>query len=270
MEFSEEVSRYFIKEEPYYHPQGKEIEEFERAYKLKQPVMLMGPTGCGKTRFVEHMAYRLQLPLVTTACNEDTDSSDLTGRFVLKGQDGVWIDGRLTLPVRYGGIGYLDEIVEARQDVLVLIHSLTDTRRELHIPKSGETLSAPDNFMLTISYNPGYQSINKDLKQSTRQRFIGLNFTYPKPEIEQEIVMKESGVGKADAKKLVALAGQIRSLQVKGLEEGASTRLLIYAGQQVTAGTSIKRACQIAMRNPITNERMLTEAIDKYIKDYFK
>jgi len=266
MEWPKEIQKYLITEEPFYQPVKDEIAIFERAFKNKIGVMLKGPTGCGKTRFVEHMFYRLKLPLVTTACNEDTDASDLTGRYVLKGQEGVWLDGSLTLPVRHGGGSYLDEIVEARQDVMVLIHSLTDSRRMLHVPKSGETLYAPDNFMLVVSFNPGYQAMSKALKQSTRQRFIALNFDYPPAKLEIEIVKKESGLGTHDSSTLVKIAAEIRGMKAgRNLEEGASTRLLIYAAQLIKDGIKMRRAVEVAMRDPITDDPSISEAIDEHI-----
>lgn len=264
------LEEFMVKDNPFYLPQGNEVQIFEAAYDLKQAVMLKGPTGCGKTRFIEYMFHKLQLPLVTSVCNEDTDSADLTGRYILKGAKAEWIDGSLTLPVRHGGGAYLDEIIEARQDVMVLIHSLTDTRRMLPIPKTGETLYAPDNFMLAISFNPGYQSVNKDLKQSTRQRFISIDFGYPSQDIETEIITHESQVDETTAEKLVNLGFQIRNIKSHGLAEGASTRLLIYAGQLMKKGISPREACQVALRNPITDNKDIIETIDMHISNYFK
>ncbi len=263
-------SEFRVKSEPFYHPTGNEVAEFTRAFRKRQAVMLKGPTGCGKSRFVEYMAYKLDLPLVTTPCNEDTDASDLTGRYVLQGQEGKWIDGSLTLPVRFGGIAYLDEVVEARQDTMVLIHSLTDSRRMLRVPKRGEQLVAPDNFGLVISFNPGYQRMNKELKQSTRQRFIGFEFDYASANIETEIIVRESGIGKKDAERLVRLGAEIRGLRSEGLAEGASTRLLIYAAQQMVDGTPPKRACEISLCNPITDKRDLADAIKKFIENHYQ
>src|SRR5919109_1039576 len=223
------IEKYLIKKEPYYLNIKDEAAIFETAFQSKLPVMLKGPTGCGKTRFVEAMAYRLGRPLVTVACHEDLSATDLVGRFLLEGDQTVWHDGPLTTAVRHGAICYLDEVVEARKDTIVLIHPLTDHRRRLPIEKRGTILEAPDDFMLVVSYNPGYQSILKDLKQSTRQRFIAIDFDYPPPEMESEIVAREGGIDEGTARDLVLIGQKVRNLRGHGLEEGVSTRLLIYA-----------------------------------------
>ena len=226
----------FIDAQPYYLSSGDETALFEAAFGARLPVMLKGPTGCGKTRFVEYMAWRLKRPLVTVSCHEDLFASDLVGRYLLRDEQTVWTDGPLTAAVRTGAICYLDEIVEARKDTTVVIHPLTDNRRLLSIDKKGEVIRAHPDFMMVISYNPGYQSVLKDLKQSTRQRFVGLVFDYPEPEKEAAIVAHEGGVDEALAGRLVALAAKIRNIREHGLTEGASTRLLIYAAQLIRGG----------------------------------
>src|SRR5215216_792792 len=223
------VEKYKVAAEPYYLPIGNEVELFEAAYTARLPVMLKGPTGCGKTRFVEYMAYKMGRPLITVACHEDLSSTDLVGRFLLEGEETVWHDGPLTSAVRAGAICYLDEVVEARKDTVVIIHPLTDDRRRLPIEKRGTILDAPPNFMLVLSYNPGYQSILKDLKQSTRQRFVALEFDYPDSDAETEIVAKEGCIDEGVARDLVLIGQKVRNLRGHGLEEGVSTRLLIYA-----------------------------------------
>src|SRR5437660_8899002 len=216
------IEEYRIADEPYYLPVDHEIDLFEAAYSARLPVILKGPTGCGKTRFVEHMAWRLERPLITVACHEDLSATDLVGRFLLEGEETIWHDGPLTSAVRNGAICYLDEVVEARKDTIVLIHPLTDDRRMLPIEKLGMILEAPDDFMLVVSYNPGYQSVVKDLKQSTRQRFIALEFDYPPPELEAEIVAREGGVPLQTARDLVLIGHKVRNLRGHGLEEGVS------------------------------------------------
>src|SRR3954469_19298610 len=216
-----------IEEEPYYLPLGDEVAAFEAAHANQLPVMLKGPTGCGKTRFVRHMAHRLGRPLVSVACHDDLTASDLVGRFLIKGDETVWVDGPLTQAVRSGAICYLDEIVEARKDTTVVIHPLTDDRRMLSIEKIGEILEAPPEFMLVISYNPGYQSLLKNLKHSTRQRFLAVEFDFLPRSLETDVVRHETGVGVEVASSLVTIAEKIRNLRDKGLEEPASTRLLV-------------------------------------------
>lgn len=262
-------SGHLIEKEPYYLETGNEIPLFEAAYDARLPVILKGPTGCGKTRYVEYMAYRLKRPIITVACHEDLFASDLIGRFLLKNDETVWVDGPLTKAVRQGAICYLDEIVEARKDTTVVIHPLTDNRRMLHIDKKGEVLPAHPDFVLVISYNPGYQSILKDLKQSTRQRFVSLEFDYPDLEKEAEIVAHEGDVDKETALRLVALAGKIRNLKEHGLTEGASTRLLIYAAQLIKRGISIHEACKSALCLPLTDDAGLQETLDDLIQDIF-
>ncbi len=258
-----------IDKEPYYLACGNEINMFEAAFGAKLPVMLKGPTGCGKTRFVEYMSYRLKRPLITVACHEDLFATDLTGRYLLKNDETVWMDGPLTTAVRTGAICYLDEIVEARKDTTVVIHPLTDHRRTLGIDKKGEVISAHPGFMLVISYNPGYQSILKDLKQSTRQRFVSLEFDYPEAEKEAEIVSHEGGIDAGTALKLVSLAGKIRSMREHGLTEGASTRLLIYAAQLIGKDIPVKEACISAICLPLTDDGKLIETLKDLIDDEF-
>src|ERR1700757_4350639 len=230
---------YRIPTEPYYQPLGDEIRTFEAAYAERLPVMLKGPTGCGKTRFIEHMAWRLGKPVVTVACHEDMTASDLVGRYLLDAQGTVWHDGPLTPAVRHGAICYLDEIVEARQDTTVVIHPLTDARRILPLEKKNELIAAHPDFQLVISYNPGYQSAVKDLKESTKQRFVAIDFDYPAPDIEAEIVCRESGADHKTARRLVDIALRSRNLRGQGLEEGASTRMLVHAGRLVAAGVGL-------------------------------
>ena len=260
---------FVIKSEPYYLTSGNEIRLFETAYETKIPVMLKGPTGCGKTRFVEYMAYRLKRPLITVACHEDLFASDLIGRYLLKYDETVWVDGPLTQAVRIGAICYLDEIVEARKDTTVVIHPLTDNRRVLHIDKKGETIDAHPDFMMVISYNPGYQSVLKDLKQSTRQRFMSMDFDYPKAEKEARIVSTEGGVGMDVAGRLVSLAGKIRNIREHGLTEGASTRLLIYAAFLIKRGISPREACLNAVCLPLTDDKRLQETLNDLVEDIF-
>jgi len=222
-----DIGRYRIEREPFYAEVRGEVGLFTIAARSKMPVMLKGPTGCGKTRFVQHMAYKLRRPLITVACHEDLTASDLVGRYLLKGQETVWMDGPLTIGVKHGAIVYLDEVVEARKDTTVIIHPLSDDRRVLPIEKKGQIVESADEFMLVISYNPGYQSVLKDLKQSTKQRFMAIEFDYPTPEIETAVVEREAGVSQTFAANLVKLGGKVRNLKNHGLEEGVSTRLLI-------------------------------------------
>ncbi|MCD0420425.1 CbbQ/NirQ/NorQ/GpvN family protein [Rhodopseudomonas sp. BR0M22] len=247
------LDAYRIAAEPFYQPQGDEIEIFTAAYTERLPVMLKGPTGCGKTRFVEHMAWRLGRPLITVAAHEDMTAADLAGRYLLEPQGTVWHDGPLTQAVRHGAICYLDEIVEARQDTTVVIHPLTDARRILPLEKHNEIVPAHPDFQLTISYNPGYQSAVKDLKESTKQRFLAIDFTYPPPQIESAIVVRESGADSALADVLVAIGQRSRNLQGHGLDEGASTRMLIHAGRLVRGGVPLGAAVQSSIVLPITD-----------------
>jgi nitric oxide reductase NorQ protein len=259
------IEQYKAAAEPFYLPIRSEVELFESAYHARLPVMLKGPTGCGKTRFVEHMAWRMNRPLVTVACHEDLSATDLVGRFLLEGEETVWHDGPLTKAVRTGAICYLDEVVEARKDTVVIIHPLTDDRRRLPIEKRGTVVEAPPEFMLVVSYNPGYQSILKDLKQSTRQRFIAMEFDYPAPEQETEIVMKEGGVDESMARDLVTIGQKVRNLRGHGLEEGVSTRLLIYAAQMIAKGISPVDAAEVAICSPITDDRELQRSIREIV-----
>ncbi len=264
-----DTDQYLIREEPYYRAVGDEIELFEAAYSVRMPMMLKGPTGCGKSRFVEYMAWRLRRPLITVACNEDVTASDLVGRFLLDAQGTRWQDGPLTVAARIGAICYLDEIVEARQDTMVVIHPLTDHRRLLPLDKKGEVVQAHPDFQLVISYNPGYQSLMKDLKQSTKQRFGALDFGYPEPEVEAEIVAQESGVDPAIAAKLVQVAERSRNLKGHGLDEGISTRLLVYAGQLIAKGIAPVAACRLALVRPLTDDPDMRDTLDAAVQTFF-
>lgn len=259
------LDAYRINSEPYYEPQATEIDTFTAAYSERLPVMLKGPTGCGKTRFVEHMAWRLGKPLITVAAHEDMTAADLAGRYLLEPSGTVWHDGPLTQAVRHGGICYLDEIVEARQDTTVVIHPLTDARRILPLEKHNEIVPAHADFQLTISYNPGYQSAVKDLKESTKQRFIAIDFGYPPPATESTIIARESGADSDLATLLVRIAERSRNLQGHGLDEGASTRMLIHTGRMVRAGLTLTAAVQAGIVLPITDNpdirAALTDAI---------
>ncbi|MBS1809286.1 MAG: CbbQ/NirQ/NorQ/GpvN family protein [Acidobacteria bacterium] len=259
------LDKYRIASEPYYLNIKNEADIFEKAYKAKLPVMLKGPTGCGKTRFVQAMAYRLGRPIITVACHEDLSATDLIGRFLLEGEETVWHDGPLTTAVRHGAICYLDEVVEARKDTIVCIHPLTDDRRVLPIEKLGQLIGAPDDFMLVISYNPGYQSVLKDLKQSTRQRFISLEFDYPPAEAEAQIVAREGGIDTGLARDLVKIGEKVRNLKGHGLEEGVSTRLLVYAAQMIASGIDAVTACEIAIASPITDDSELQRGIREIV-----
>jgi len=261
--------QYIIKDEPYYESVTNEIELYEAAYNARMPMMLKGPTGCGKSRFVEYMAYKLGRPLITVACNEDMTASDLVGRFLLDAEGTKWQDGPLTTAARIGGICYLDEVVEARQDTTVVIHPLTDHRRTLPLDKKGELIEAHPDFQLVISYNPGYQSLMKDLKQSTKQRFGALDFDYPAEDIEVAIVSKESGVDKATAEKLVQISHRARNLKGHGLDEGISTRLLVYAGQLISKGVQPVAACSMTMVTPLTDDPDMRDTLDAAVQTFF-
>ncbi|HJR51073.1 MAG TPA: CbbQ/NirQ/NorQ/GpvN family protein [Gemmatimonadales bacterium] len=252
-------------EEPFYLPVGREIAIFEACHARRLPVMLKGPTGCGKTRFVEHMAWRLGRPLVTVACHEDLGASDLVGRYLVRAAETVWQDGPLARAVRAGALCYLDEVVEARQDTIVVIHPLTDDRRVLPIDKTGELLAAPPEFQLIVSYNPGYQHILKDLKPSTRQRFVALDLTFPPPELETRIVAHESGVEAGMASELVGLAGRLRQLRDRGLPEVPSTRLLVLAARLIVSGVPARTACRTAVAAPLTDDPELLAAVHDVI-----
>ena len=250
-----------VREVPFYQPTADECAVFEAAQANGLPLLLKGPTGCGKTRFVEHMAARLGLPLYTVACHDDLSAADLIGRYLLKGGETVWVDGPLTRAVREGGICYLDEVVEARKDVTVVLHPLTDDRRRLFIDRTGEDLAAPANFMLVASYNPGYQNILKKLKPSTRQRFLSIGFDFPEAGLETRIIIHETGLEEAQAKSLVRLAGHIRKLSGMDLEEGVSTRLLVYTGTLIQGGMEVERALEAAIIEPLTDDADTQQAL---------
>jgi nitric oxide reductase NorQ protein len=260
-----DLDDYRINEEPYYRAVGNEVGQFEAAWSSRMPMMLKGPTGCGKTRFIEHMAWKLGQPLITVSCHEDMTASDLVGRYLLDADGTVWHDGPLTLAVRYGAICYLDEIVEARQDTTVVIHSLTDDRRMLPLEKKNEVVRAHPDFHLVISYNPGYQSVLKDLKESTKQRFGAIDFGYPDAALEAEIVEHESQVEGPVAQTLVKIAERSRNLRGHGLDEGASTRMLIHAGKLIRHGVPLGEACEVALVLPITDDPDIREALNSAI-----
>ncbi len=261
--------QYRIEKEPYYKEVGDEVALFEAAYDARLPMMVKGPTGCGKSRFIEYMAWRLKRPLVTVACNEDMTASDLVGRFLLDKDGTKWQDGPLTAAARMGAICYLDEVVEARQDTTVVIHPLTDHRRNLPLDKKGELVHAHADFQLVISYNPGYQAAMKDLKQSTKQRFGALDFNYPDRDIEIEIVAHESGVSTDVAGKLVSVAERSRNLKGHGLDEGLSTRMLIYAGSLMKKGVDPLAACSVALVRPMTDDPDMRDALDAAVGTFF-
>jgi nitric oxide reductase NorQ protein len=243
----------------YYRPIGDEVRVFEKAAKNQLPILLKGPTGCGKTRFVRYMAEKLGRELITVSCQEDLSAADLTGRYLLEGGSTVWRDGPLTKAARSGAICYLDEVVEARADVLTVLHPLTDDRRTLPLERLGEEIQAPDDFLVVISYNPGYQSVTKSLKESTRQRFVA--FDYPAAEIEAEILMAESGCDQKTADQLVRIAAGTRNLRAHGLAEGASTRILIYAGQLVVGGLDLRTAAQATLVGSLTDDAEMSKAL---------
>lgn len=263
------LAAYRVEREPYYRPVGDEVALFEAAYASRMPMMLKGPTGCGKTRFVEYMAWRLDRPLVTVACHEDMTAADLVGRFLLDAGGTYWQDGPLALAARHGALCYLDEVVEARQDTTVVIHPLTDTRRLLPIEKKGELLRAHPDFQLVISYNPGYQSLMKDLKQSTKQRFAALDFAYPERATEIEIVMHEAGVAQDVAGRLVSVAERSRNLKGHGLDEGLSTRMLVHAARLIAGGIAPLAACRVALVRPLTDDPDMRDALDAAVTTYF-
>ena len=284
------IEEFLVRSEPYYRTVGDELELFSAAYNQHIPVLLKGPTGCGKTRFVEYMAWKLgrplttvkakkrqevrkgevRVPLVTIACHEDLTASDLVGRYLLDSEGTRWIDGPMTRAVKAGAILYLDEVVEARKDTTVLIHPLTDHRRILPVEKTGSIIEADDRFLLCISYNPGYQSALKDLKHSTRQRFISIEFYYPPRDIEAEIVQRESGCNAEQAGALAKLGEKIRNLEEHGLQEGASTRLLIYAARLITEGITPRRACQVAIVWTLTDEAELQRSLEEVVSSIFE
>lgn len=248
-------------EPPFYRPQGNEIGVFEHAYRNRLPVLIKGPTGCGKTRFVRHMAARLGRPLYTVSCHDDLSAADLVGRHLIGDGATFWNDGPLTRAVREGAICYLDEVVEARKDTTVVLHPLTDDRRILPIERTGELLEAPPEFMLVVSYNPGYQNLLKGLKPSTRQRFVALRFEFPGPELEQAVVEAETGVDALLARRLVGLANSLRALKDHDLEEAASTRLVVYAATLIKAGMDPLEACRTALVEPLTDDAETTAAL---------
>jgi nitric oxide reductase NorQ protein len=262
-------AQYVVKAEPFYQPQGNEVALYEAAYRARLPVMIKGPTGCGKSRFVEYMAWKLDKPLITVACNEDMTASDLVGRYLLDANGTRWLDGPLTVAARIGAICYLDEIVEARQDTTVVIHPLTDHRRVLPLDKKGELVEAHADFQLVISYNPGYQSLLKDLKQSTKQRFTAFDFDYPDSELESRILAREGGVEEAVASRLVQIGRVARNLKGHGLDEGISTRLLVYAATLIRDGVAPGDACRMAMVRPITDDPDIRATLDHAIDATF-
>ena len=264
-----DTEQYKINEQPFYQAQANEIELYEAAYNSRLPVMVKGPTGCGKSRFIEHMAWKLGKPLITVACNEDMTASDLVGRYLLDANGTRWLDGPLTTAARIGAICYLDEVVEARQDTTVVIHPLTDHRRTLPLDKKGELVEAHPDFQLVISYNPGYQSLMKDLKQSTKQRFVALNFDYADSQVEVEIVSKETGIPEELSRKLVKIGETARNLKGHGLDEGISTRLLVYAANLIKDGINEADACKMALVNPITDDTDITDTLNHAIDTIF-
>ncbi|MES9936621.1 MAG: CbbQ/NirQ/NorQ/GpvN family protein [Sedimenticola sp.] len=264
-----DIDQYRITEEPFYQAQGDEVPLYEAAYEERLPVMIKGPTGCGKSRFVEHMAWKLGRPLITVACNEDMTASDLVGRYLLDSDGTRWVDGPLTTAARIGAICYLDEVVEARQDTTVVIHPLTDHRRQLPLDKKGELIDAHEDFQLVISYNPGYQSLMKDLKQSTKQRFAAMDFDYAASSVEAGIVASETGIDEETANKLVKVGENARNLKGHGLDEGISTRLLVYAAQLIKRGIEPRSACRMAMVRPITDDADIRSTLDHAIDAVF-
>jgi nitric oxide reductase NorQ protein len=261
--------QYKVHKEPFYQPHANEVALYEAAYKARLPVMVKGPTGCGKSRFIEYMAWKLDKPLITVACNEDMTASDLVGRYLLDANGTRWLDGPLTTAARIGAICYLDEVVEARQDTTVVIHPLTDHRRTLPLDKKGELIEAHPDFQLVISYNPGYQSLMKDLKQSTKQRFTGFEFDYPNADLEAEILSKEAGIEADIGKKLVKIGLAARSLKGHGLDEGISTRLLVYAATLIKNGVEPRDACRMALVRPITDDADIRDTLDHAIDATF-
>ncbi len=261
--------QYLVHKEPYYQPQGNEVTLFEAAYGARLPVMVKGPTGCGKSRFVEFMAWKLRRPLITVACNEDMTASDLVGRYLLDAGGTRWLDGPLTTAARIGAICYLDEIVEARQDTTVVIHPLTDHRRTLPLDKKGELVAAHPDFQLVISYNPGYQSLLKDLKQSTKQRFTGFDFDYPEADLEADILGRETGIARDIAVQLTKIGAAGRRLKGHGLDEGISTRLLVYAATLIQHGVGARDACRMALVRPITDDPDIRQTLDHAIDATF-
>ena len=275
------IEEYMVGQEPFYLPVADEVDIFEAAYAQRVPILLKGPTGTGKTRFVEYMSWRINQaklksgnpnsasPLVTVACHEDLTGSDLVGRYLLEPTGTRWIDGPLTRAVKFGGICYLDEVIEARKDTTVLIHPLADHRRLLHIEKLGEVIEAHPNFLLVISYNPGYQSALKDLKHSTRQRFVAIEFNFPPRDLEGPIIEHESGCDRETSLQLALLGEKIRNLVGHGLQEGASTRLLIYAGKLMEQGISARRACEVAIVWGLTDDHDTQQSLQEVVTSIF-
>lgn len=268
-EIAAQTAARMIEREPYYEAIGGEIDLFEAAYATQIPVLLKGPTGCGKTRFMEYMAWRLKRPLITVSCHDDLTAADLIGRYLITNNETVWVDGPLAHAVRCGGICYLDEIVEARKDTTVVIHPLADDRRILPIEKHGELLHAPKEFVLAMSYNPGYQSVLKELKQSTRQRFVAIEFTYPHAALEKKIVIAETGIDPALADQLIRLAEMTRNLKGNGLDEGASTRLLVHAGKLIAKGIPARTACAGAVAAALTDDPDMLRAVNELASSLF-
>ena len=264
-----DINQYKIDDEPFYKQLTNEVELYQAAYNAKLPVIVKGPTGCGKSRFVEYMAWKLGKPIISVSCNEDITASDLVGRYLLDANGTRWVDGPLTMAARYGAICYLDEIVEARQDTMVVIHSLTDHRRELSLDKKGELIKAHADFQLVISYNPGYQSLMKDLKQSTKQRFCGLDFDYANADDEASIIKTEGNIDIELANKLVKIGQTARALKGHGLDEGISTRLMVYAAQLINQGITPIQACKMALVRPITDDGDIRETLDNAIELIF-
>lgn len=260
---------FMVTESPYYLETNNEVTLFEAAWSQKVPILLKGPTGCGKTRFVTHMAHKLNLPLITVSCHEDLSASDLIGRYVIQNDEVLWSDGPMTAAVRMGGILYLDEVVEARKDTIVAIHPLSDHRRTLMIEKLASVLEAPDNFLLVISYNPGYQSLLKELKPSTRQRFASIAFDYPSPDLEANIIQQETGLEQSTAEKLANLAARIRKLTHRGLEEGASTRLLLHTARLIQSGVSTDAATNATLVETLSDDPDMQETLRDLISDFF-
>ncbi len=258
-----------IEKEPYYEPLGSEIALFEAAYASQIPALLKGPTGCGKSRFMEYMAWRLKRPLITVSCHDDLTAADLVGRYLITNNETVWVDGPLAHAVRCGGICYLDEIVEARKDTTVVIHPLADDRRILPMERHGELLHAPPEFVLVMSYNPGYQSVLKELKQSTRQRFIAIEFNYPQAALEKKIIVTETGLDADSADKLIRLAEMTRNLKGNGLDEGASTRLLVHAGKLIVRGIAPRTACNGAIAEALTDDSEMLRAVNELATSLF-
>jgi nitric oxide reductase NorQ protein len=260
-----DLNAYHIASEPHYRPTGNEVALFEAAHTAKLPLMLKGPTGCGKTRFVEYMAWRLKRPLITIACHEDMTAADLVGRFLLDAEGTTWHDGPLTQAVRNGAICYLDEVVEARQDTVVVIHPLTDSRRVLPLERRNELVPAHPDFHLVISYNPGYQSLAKNLKESTKQRFAAIEFDWPTPPLEAQIVAEETDIDPALAQVLVSIAQHSRNLIGRGLDEGISTRMLVHAARLIANGVPLRAACGAALVHPITEDAEVRETLEAVI-----